>query len=94
MSSDKTIEKLITEVDSLIEIVKTISKEYKPYFGGEHFITDSELCEALSVNRSTTHEWRSNGILSYYKVGGKIIYKQSDVEEMLNRGYYSAFDSK
>ncbi|MFR9543500.1 MAG: helix-turn-helix domain-containing protein [Rikenellaceae bacterium] len=91
MSNDKTIDKLIKEVDSLIGIVQAISDEYKPYFGGEHYITDSELSQILSVNRVTLYEWRTNGILPYYRLGGKILYKQSDIEEMLNHNYYPAF---
>ncbi len=91
MNRDITIDKLIKEVDSLIEIVQAISDEYKPYFGGEHYMTDSELSKILSVNRATLYEWRTNGILPYYRLGGKILYKQSEIEEVLNSHYYPAF---
>ncbi|MFR9543570.1 MAG: helix-turn-helix domain-containing protein [Rikenellaceae bacterium] len=92
MNSQKVITlKLIKEVDFLIKQVDTILDEYKPYFGGEHYLTDSELTKILSVNRATLHEWRVSGRLAFYRIGGKILYKQSDIEDMMNKHYYPAF---
>ena len=36
-------------------------------------------------------EYRNNGILPYYQLGGKILYKESDVEKLLEDNYCKAF---
>ena len=36
-------------------------------------------------------EYRNNGILSYYQIGGKILYRESDIEELLEKNRQEAF---
>ena len=57
----------------------------RPMLGGEVFLTGEEVCELLKLSTRTLQEYRSNGTLAYYKIGGKILYKQSDIQAMLER---------
>lgn len=59
----------------------------RPILGGEVFLTGEEVCELLKLSSRTLQEYRSNGTLAYYKIGGKILYKQSDIQAMLERHY-------
>lgn len=59
----------------------------RPMLGGEVFLTGEEVCELLKLSTRTLQEYRSNGTLAYYKIGGKILYKQSDIQAMLERYY-------
>lgn len=59
----------------------------RPMLGGEVFLTGEEVCELLKLSSRTLQEYRSNGTLAYYKIGGKILYKQSDIQAMLERHY-------
>ena len=36
-------------------------------------------------------DYRNNGIIAYYQLGGKILYKESDIERMLAANYREAF---
>ena len=54
---------------------------------GEVFLSGEEVCELLKLSTRTLQEYRSNGTLAYYKIGGKILYKQSDIQAMLERHY-------
>lgn len=36
-------------------------------------------------------DYRNNGIIAYYQLGGKIPYKESDIESMLAANYREAF---
>lgn len=60
-----------------------------PMLGDEVFLTGEEVCELLKFSTRTLQEYRSNGTLAYYKIGGKILYKQSDIQAMLERHYNS-----
>ena len=59
--------------------------------GGERFLTDREMSARLKVSRRTLQDYRNNGVVSYYQVGGKILYKESDIESMLAANYWEAF---
>ncbi|KGN92440.1 helix-turn-helix domain-containing protein [Porphyromonas canoris] len=59
----------------------------RPILDGEVFLTGEEVCELLKLSTRTLQEYRSNGTLAYYKIGGKILYKQSDIQAMLERHY-------
>lgn len=50
----------------------------------EEFITPDEVCDMLSVVRSTLYRWHKAGYLIPSKVGGKCVYKKSDIEAVLN----------
>ncbi len=54
-------------------------------------MNDAELANYLKVSRRTLQEYRNNGILSYYQIGGKILYRESDIEELLEKNRQEAF---
>ena len=50
-----------------------------------------EVSARLKVSRRTLQDYRNNGIIAYYQLGGKILYKESDIERMLAANYREAF---
>ena len=50
-------------------------------------LNDSETARQLGIKPSTLQNWRSTGRynLPYLKVGGRVRYRQSDVDEWLTR---------
>ena len=54
-------------------------------WGGEHYLTDRELSERLKISRRTLQDYRNNGILPYRQLGGKILYRKSDIEGVLQK---------
>lgn len=38
-----------------------------------------------------TQDYRNNGILSYIQVGGKILYRTSDVQQTIMSGFKEAY---
>ena len=59
----------------------------RPMLGGEVYLTGEEVCSQLRLSTRTLQEYRNAGILPFYKIGGKILYKQSDIQTMLERHY-------
>ena len=57
---------------------------------GERFLTDSELSVMLKISRRTLQEYRNEGKLPYIRLGGKVLYRESDIERMLQDGYRKA----
>ena len=58
-----------------------------PILGGEVYLTGVEVCSQLRLSTRTLQEYRNLGTLPFYKIGGKILYKQSDIQTMLERHY-------
>ena len=56
----------------------------------ELIFADKEL-EVLKVSRRTLQDYRNNGMIAYYQLGGKILYKESDIERMVMSGYRNAY---
>ena len=59
----------------------------RPMLGGEVYLTGEEVCSQLRLSTRTLQEYRNLGTLPFYKIGGKILYKQSDIQAMLERHY-------
>ena len=93
------IDKDSNEVKRFIEAMEGISKIldansliYRPILDGHRYITEQELSKALKITKRTLIEYRMNGKLPYYKIGGKILYKEQDIIEILERNKVLAFE--
>ena len=60
----------------------------RPMLGGEVYLTGEEVCSLLQLSTRTLQEYRNSGTLPFCKIGGKILYRQSDIQAMLERHYY------
>ena len=63
--------------------IKAVAQTHKPLFGGEHFLTSKEVCERLYISPRTLQDYRDKGIIPYMQFAGKILYKVSDLERLL-----------
>ena len=87
------------EVKRFIEAMEGISKMldanfaiYRPTLDGNRYITEQELSKALKITKRTLIEYRMNGKLPCYKIGGKILYKEQDIIDILERNKVLAFE--
>ena len=79
------------ELDSMLNGIESMNEKSKASFGNERFLTDKEESAWLKVSRRTLQDYRNNGIVSYYQLGGKILYKESDIEKLVMGGYRNAY---
>lgn len=82
---------LFSELDRIAKDTATMADENQPLLGGEHYLTDRELSERLKISRRTLQDYRNNGILLYRQLGGKILYRESDIERVLRSCYRGKF---
>lgn len=52
----------------------------------ERFLSRTETCEFLQVDQSTLWRWANRGFLVPVEMGGKRLYKLSDLKRILNNG--------
>ena len=70
-----------------IEMLEEIALEYKPFLMSKRFMTDAQLSERLGVSRRTLQDFRDRGIIPFYRLDGKILYEETDIEEYLSSIY-------
>ena len=78
-------------LDRLLDGIENFVVNSRPALGGERFLTDREVSARLKVSRRTLQDYRNTGMIAYYQLGGKILYKESDIERMLAANYREAF---
>ena len=78
-------------LDRLLDNVELLTASYRPTLNGERFFTDKEVSARLKVSRRTLQDYRNEGRIAYIQLGGKILYRESDIERMLADSYRSAY---
>lgn len=69
----------------MAKILDTQAEKLRPLLGGERYMTDIELSGELKLTRRTLAGYRMDGKLPYYKVGGKLLYKEKDILALLEK---------
>ena len=87
----KWVRDQFSELDRIAKNVATMADENQPLLGGEHYLTDRELSQRLKISRRALQDYRNNGILPYRQLGGKILYRESDIERVLQGCYRGKF---
>lgn len=62
-------------------------ESYRPPLDGERYLTDREVAELLRVSRRTLQEYRNNRVLPFILLGGKVLYPESGLRELLEANY-------
>ena len=78
---------VISALQRMRERIREVSETHRPFFGGEHFLTGKEVCERLYISPRTLQDYRDRRIISYTQFAGKILYKASDLERILEENY-------
>ena len=67
--------------------IREVSETYCPLFGGEHFLRGKEVCERLYISPRTLQDYRDRKVIPYTQFAGKILYRASDLERILEENY-------
>ena len=82
---------ILEKMNRLMENMESLAENYKPVLGGERFLTDKELSAMLKISRRSLQDYRNEGRIPYIQLGGKILYRESDIEQILKNGYRKAY---
>lgn len=66
-------------------------ESYRPPLDGEVYLTDKEVADLLRVSRRTLQEYRNERLLPYIILGGKVLYPESGLREVLEANYRKPF---
>ena len=54
---------------------------------GEIYLSGEDVGKLLHISKRTLQQYRDDNILPFIQIGGKIIYKESDILKVLEQNY-------
>lgn len=82
----------LRSIEQMMDNIENLSENYRTPLNGEFYLTDSELSKRLKIERRTLQEYRTNEKIPYYKLGGKILYTEGDIQKLLEQNYNRVFE--
>ena len=83
----KSIDTAMQSLKKANNWLSSFIESYNPPLDGERYLTDKELSEFLKLSRRTLQEYRNNRVLPYILLGGKVLYPESGLRELLEANY-------
>ena len=87
--SDKEVLHFFDEMKRVSDLIDNLQADNRHLLDGENYLTDTELAGKLKLSKRTLLDYRSSGILPYYQIGGKILYRESDIVRLLEKNRIS-----
>ncbi|MBF1188503.1 MAG: helix-turn-helix domain-containing protein [[Eubacterium] sulci] len=81
------MKQLISGIKNLTKRVRSIAQTHRPLFEGELYLTSREVCERFFLSPRTLQDYRDKGIVPYTQIAGKILYRLSDLQRILQENY-------
>ena len=88
--NNERIKAFFSSLDRLSGLMEKLFTDRRLTLNGESFYTDRELSQKLKVSRRSLQDYRNQGRIPYIQLGGKILYRSSDIEKILEDGYRKA----
>ena len=85
--NSEPVKEFFQSLECLLDGINRLAKENKPSFGGDSFLSNREVSKLLKVSIRTLQKWRDTGIIPYIQIRGKVIYRQSDIDRLLQSCY-------
>ncbi|MDR1895855.1 MAG: helix-turn-helix domain-containing protein [Prevotellaceae bacterium] len=90
--TDEICVSFLKRIEETDNAVSGIFGDYRPALNGECYLTDRKLPKTLNISRWTLQNYRTEGKSPYYLLGGKILYRESDIEKILMNNYHPQSD--
>jgi len=87
---NERVSHFMESLDRMLKGIERLAASCRPALNGERYLTDKEVSARLKVSRRTLQDYRNEGRIPYILLGGKILYRENDIEKMLEEGYREA----
>lgn len=85
-----SVRRFFSLLDNIQTKMEVLAENNRPPFNGERLLTDKELSNLFRISRRCLQDYRDQGRFPYIRLGGKILYKVSDIEKLLKDNYHEA----
>jgi excisionase family DNA binding protein len=84
---DKQLSILLQTIDRLSEAIEDIARGFKPGLEDGQYLTDREVSGLLKISRRCLQDYRTQGKIPFYRIGGKILYRAGDIRRLMEERY-------
>ena len=85
------VKNALENMKEILTLYQKVIANCRPVLDGERYLTDKEVAQILKVSRRTLQEYRNDGVIPYILLGGKVLYRESDLERVLESCYHPAY---
>jgi hypothetical protein len=89
--NNERVKSFFFSLERISSSMERLFSSRKPALNGESYYTDKDLAKKLKISRRGLQDYRNEGRIPYIKLGGKILYRASDIEKLLEEGYRDKF---
>lgn len=68
--SREWVQRIMGSLDCMLVGIENLAAGNRPVLGGERYLTDKEVSAQLKLSRRTLQDYRNEGRISYYQLGG------------------------
>lgn len=80
---------LLEQVEQSIEDVQDVRDKHRPTLADERYLSGEEVMEYLHISPRTLQTLRDKRMICYTTIGGKILYPEDELIEVLHQNYRS-----
>ncbi len=89
---NERVKRFFQAIEKMLDRFEAFTTSYRPMLKGERFLTDAEVSQRLRVSRRTLQDYRTTGKIPYIQLGGKTLYRESDIQKMLDEHYCKTWE--
>ena len=77
---------VLAKIEAINTSITKNNKEPK-----DEFLDNQEFIQLMKISKRTAQTWRDSGIVSFSQIGGKVYYRMSDINKLLDETHIKAF---
>ena len=83
------MDRLMDRFDMLEKKIDRLTKRQN-CMKGDELLDNQDLCLLLKASKRSLQRYRTNGVLPYHTIEGKVYYKLSDIHEFIRNSFQPA----
>ena len=91
LENNERLKRYFTALERISGAMEKLFSLNKPSIAGESFYTDRDLSEKLKISRRSLQDYRNEGRIPFIRLGGKVLYRASDIDKLLDENYREKF---
>ena len=80
---------LLEQIEQSIEDVQDVRDKHRPTLADERYLSGEEVMEYLHISPRTLQTLRDKRMICYTTIGGKILYPEKELQQVLHNNYQS-----
>lgn len=77
------------QIEQALDDVQSVRDKYRPSLADKRYLSGEEVMEYIHISPRTLQNLRDNRIICYTTIGGKILYPEDELEQVLHQNYRS-----